>query len=129
MSAPSRRPPAISGLEKSRADPMLRPMTRGRLYLVLFALVAIPFAAVQWRMDAHPSLIVDVRANDAEGPTDQDSKAVGCAPAVDSGQGRPDGAGVTATLAELRAAPSFAYPSRTVRDADAAWDDDDSPYR
>jgi sporulation protein YlmC with PRC-barrel domain len=89
--------------------------------------VAVPFAEMQWRMDAHASLVVDARA--AEAPADP--KGLGCAATVEAVQGRPDRAGVTATLAELQAAPSFAYASRGVRVGDIrnAWDDNASPYR
>ena len=94
--------------------------------------VAVPFAAMQWRMDSHPSLVVDdASARAAEAPADPGGKATGCAAAVEAAQGRPDRAGLTATLAQLQAAPSFAYAPRGARvgDVGAAWDDNASPYR
>jgi len=97
--------------------------------------VAVPFAAIQWGMNAHPaSLVVDAgaRAADRAAADPSAAGARGCATSVEAAQGRPDRAGLTATLAQLQAAPAFAYASRRTggRDGEEAWGDSiASPYR
>ncbi len=65
--------------------------------------VAVPFTALQWRMDARPSALV------GEGAANPGAGSSSCPVTVEAVQGRPDRVGVTATLAQLQSAPAFAY--------------------
>ena len=87
--------------------------------------VAVPFAALQWRMDARHAALVGDAAEPAAGPS-------GCPVTVEAVQGRPDRVGVTATLAQLQSAPAFAYASNRAQaglSSAAPGDTPGSPYQ
>jgi sporulation protein YlmC with PRC-barrel domain len=72
--------------------------------------VAVPFAAMRWRMDPHPGGPGDTLVA-ARDPSPGGASRAACVATPEAAQGRPDVVGVTATLKELQSAPAFAYAS------------------
>ncbi|RBP07413.1 PRC-barrel domain protein [Roseiarcus fermentans] len=68
--------------------------------------VAVPFAALAFRMDARPATLIDEPLGGGAAPADGKPS---CAATAEAVRGRPDRVALPATAAQLRSAPSFAY--------------------
>lgn len=85
--------------------------------------VAVPFAALQWRMDARPASLIADPVPDAAAKAAAEPSSC----AVEAAQGRPDRVGLPATPAQLQSAPPFAYARGQAADFGAA--PGGSPYK
>jgi sporulation protein YlmC with PRC-barrel domain len=90
--------------------------------------VAVPFSAMQWRMNERPASLIEASASAAEKPP-SGVKPPTRVEVAEAAQGHPDKAGVTPTLAQLQAAPAFAYASGGEPDVPdfGAMNDGESP--